>query len=61
MSSFDKMIVDIKKYSRCKNFYTRNLPKLDEILDFKREPKLNFSKEQNYQQAIEFVEDNFNW
>ena len=53
------MISDIKKFSRCKNFYYPNIPKLNNINSFKTEPKFNLAKEKNYQEALSFANDNF--
>lgn len=58
-SSLDAAIANIKKFSRCKNFHYPNIPQVGDIADFKPEPKFNLTKDENYQEALAFINDNF--
>ena len=58
-SSLDAAIANIKKFSRCKNFHYPNIPQVSDIADFKPEPKFNLTKDENYQEALDFINDNF--
>ena len=58
-SSLDAAIANIKKFSRCKNFHYPNIPQVGDITDFKPEPKFNLTKDENYQEALAFINDNF--